>query len=369
MFYVFSSTDLIPYILLYGVLLLIALSGYSEQSKAKAMFGVLFVFSAIRYGIGFDFFTYKEAVEDITPSGGELERWELIPRAIGYLARVTDFQVFIVLLSFLTLYPLYWVVVRASLSPSLSLLVFSLHPLMFLEGLSSMRNAVAFSLILVSFFFLQKGEVRKSILIWLLACFFHKAAMAAVLMYPLFYFRLSRLTNLVFFVTAFVVSALIPTIVRFLAAHISIFEIVVFYIDNLASSSGGKLQYINDAIALFNFVCWDRLVEVDKRNHTYLTMYNIGVCIWNVFLPLDSTLAMRLGMIFMFFLLFLVPSYQLIFGKRYHMLAKQLTVLFFVAFVAASFYIVTSAPAGDHLSYLPYQTIFYHTDYINYLYR
>lgn len=369
MLYTFSRADLIPYILLYTVLLILATCRYSERSKARFMFGVLFVFSAIRYGIGFDFFTYKFAVEDLSLAGGEMERWELIPRLIGYLARVTDFQVFIVLMSFFSLYAVYWASVRLSVSPSLSLLVFSLHPMMFLDGLSIMRNAVAFALIPVAFYYLRQKQIKISLLIWVIACFFHKAALIGVLIYPFYYFRVSRMLNLIFFLVSFVVSSLLPAIISFLAQHIPLFQLVDYYINNMAAGGGGKLQYINDAIALFHLAFWDRLEAASKDNCYYLTFYNIGICLWNLFLPLDSTIAMRLGMFFMYFLIFLVPSYQMVLTERYAKLTKELTILFFVAFVAASFYIVSSAPAGDHLSYLPYQTFFYHTDFVNYLYR
>ena len=365
MVYFFSLPDLIPYILLYTVLLLLATAKYSEQSKAKFIFGVLLLFSAVRYGIGFDFFTYKSAVEDLGGVSGELERWELFPRLIGYLARVTHFQVFVILMTFFALYAVYWASVRLSLSPSLSLLVYSLHPMMYLDGLSIMRNAVAFALILVVFYYLRQGDIWKSLLIWAIACLFHKAALVAVLLYPLYYIRLSRMMNLILFLIAFLVSSLLPALISILAEHFYIFQIVKLYIENSAQS-GGKLQYINDAIALLNLALWDRLIAVDENNRYYLTYYNVGIFFWNVFLPLDSTLAMRLGMFFMYFLILLAPSYQLVVRERYGRLVKQLTVLFFVAFVAASFYIVTGAPRGDHLSYLPYQTVFYHTDYVNY---
>ena len=369
MIYTFSWPDLIPYILLYTVLILLATAKYSEQSKARFIFAVLFVFSAVRYGIGFDYYTYKEAVESVSLAGGDMERWELIPRAVGYLARWTDFQVFVIVMSFFSLYSVYWASVRLSISPSMSLLVYSLHPMMFLEGLSIMRNAVAFALILVAFYYLQKKQVWSSLIIWGIACFFHKSALIGVLMYPLYFWHFSRLAHLIIFFVAFLASSLIPKMISVLADHIALFRVVNFYIENLASSGGGKLQYINDAIALFNFVCWDKLEAVSKNNKYYLAFYNIGVCLWNVFLPLDSTIAMRLGMFYMFFLILLAPSYQLIFEEKYRLLARQLTIVFFVLFVSASFFIVTRAPRGDHLSYLPYQTIFYKTDYANYLYR
>ena len=133
-------------------------------------------------------------------------------------------------------------------------------------------------------------------------------------------------------------------------------------------ANGGKLQYINDAINLFNFVFWDRLVSVHKNNKYYLTFYNIGICLWNVFLPFDSTLAMRLSTFFLIYIILLAPSYKLIWKRKYCKLAGQLSTLFFVAFLLSSFYIVTATSVpGQHLSYLPYQTVFYHIDYLNYI--
>lgn len=368
MIYNFSPIDLLPYILLFGLLLIIASLKRDERSKARLMFWCLFVFTAIRYGIGYDFFGYKSAIENPRRGYDGIDRWELFPYLLGLLSRKTFFQLFVIVTSFLTLYPVYRISVKLSISPSFSVLVYTLHPVLFLDGMGIMRNAVAFSIMMLVFYHLRRKELLKALVFWICACLFHQAALVGCLLFFLYYRPPSKIVSLALFIVSFLVSSMVPQVISRLAESVPLFQAAEHYIENKAVSNGGKLQYINDAICLFNFVFWDRLVAVHKNNKYYLAFYNVGICLWNLFLPFDSTLAMRLSTFFLIYIILLAPSYKLIWKKKYCKLAGQLSTLFFVAFLLSSFYIVTATSApGQHLSYLPYQTVFYHIDYLNYI--
>lgn len=363
--YYFSAGDLFPYIFLYAVLLLFAATPVRREQKTTVIFLILFLFAAIRYGVGFDYVSYKGA---ILGEGGDsdIERWELFPRLIGSLARQTHFQVFFIILSFLTLFPIYRVVSKLSIDPVVSILIYALHPMLYIDCLSIVRNAVAYSFVFLSFYYLYIKKVPWAIVAWIVACLFHKSAVIGILVFFLFKVKIGRKWNILLFAISFFLSIIIPPAVSFLAERISAFSFIKFYIDNQISSAGGKLQYVNDLINLLNLLLWNRLISVNKDNRFYITSFNAGTCLWNIFVNLEGTLAIRFGSYFLFFILLIAPSYALLFNRKYVKLARQNVIAFFLVLLSLSFVTNTRVERGTHISFLPYQTIFHYETYYNY---
>lgn len=328
----------------------------------------MFIFSAIRYGIGYDYYGYMSSalhqVADYT-----IKRFEPLSRLLIEIGYHTHYQVFFVLCAFLTLYPLYKACLKLSINPAYSLVVYFLFPMLYLESFSIVRNAIAYSFALYSFILLNEKKLLRSLLMIAIGFMFHKSAAIAILIYPIYFLRLNFKINLIIYVASFFISQLVMRIVGNYADAISLLANVEHYADT-ARSGGGTMTYIVNAIAIFNFVIWKKLEETNHINSKFLTLSCAGVCLWNVFLHVDSTIALRLGSFFLIYIIFLVPQYKYAFKIKYRKLASVCVYGFFLVLFMSSFYLSISSylKNSERMGNLPYQTIFFHTDYSNYIY-
>ena len=366
--YEFSWLDITPYMLMTIILIAIVNCKGEPQKKAWICFLLMFVFAAIRYGIGYDYYGYMNAalhqVKQYT-----LDRYEPLSRLLVEIAFHTHYQMFFILGSFLTLYPLYKVCVRLSVNPAYSLLIYFLFPSYYLESLSIVRNAIAYSFVFFAYMRLADRKVFHS-LVWLLvACFFHKSAVIGVLIYPVFYIKNNRLLHLLIFLFSFMAQAIIMHWVEQYSSVFILLSDVERYAEH-GRSEGGMMTYIINGLTIVNFAFWNKLVTFDKRNSIYLSLFNVGTFIWNVFLGVDSTIALRLSSFLQIFIILLVPCYAKACELKYRKFVRVSSYYFFFFFFVSSFVINIYAylQKPDRMSNLPYQTIFYYTDYTNYVY-
>ena len=362
-FLIFLGT--IPWVVFLFVIL-INLKKYNKDGNYLfRLFLFVFLFSAVRYGIGYDYFSYKEIV-----SGDcfdyQLERFELIPRYLALISRYIHPQLFFIISSFLTIYPVYYVSKRLSPYPIESFCFYCLLPILFLDGLGIVRNAIAFSMILLSFWFLHEKKYLISIVFFMLALGSHVSAIVALAILPFYYLFHKKTVNVVLYILSFIASFLIiPLLLSYFSNYYAVAK-VINYIDQ-DFSGGGLLTYIVNSIALFNLHFWNKIRAYSKDNAIYLTFVNIGVCLWNSFLPIDLVTAQRTSTYFIFFIIFLVPSYRHIFINR--KIYKSIVIYFVLLFLSS---IILNLRAhyvkGLNMSNIPYQIfflnpsdIFYHT--------
>lgn len=368
MIYQFSILDMLPYFIMIVLLTVTMKRKGAIRKKALTCFLLMFVFSAIRYGIGYDYYGYMAATQHQVAEYS-IERFEPLSRLLIEIGYHTHYQVFFVLCAFLTIYPLYRACLKLSINPAYSLVVYFLFPMFYLESFSIVRNAIAYSFALYSFVLLTDKKLLRSLLMIAIAIMFHKSAAIAVLIYPLYFLRLNFKINLIVYVASFFISQLVMRIVGNYADAISLLADIEHYADT-ARTGGGTMTYIVNAIAIFNFVIWKKLEGTNPINSKFLTLSCAGVFLWNVFLHIDSTIALRLGTFFLIYIIFLVPQYKCVFKIRYRKLASVCIYCFFLVLFMSSFYLCISSYLKNHerMGNLPYQTVFFHTDYSNYIY-
>ena len=142
--YKFSFFDILPYFYLLFFLIYFT---YKENVKGRlqAMFWLLFIFSSLRYGIGYDYFNYCEIIK-------KGDNFEPLSHILANIARKSHcIQIFFIINSFLAIYPIYYVAKRKSEDACFTLLMYYLWPILFLESLSIVRNASAYSFIFLTF--------------------------------------------------------------------------------------------------------------------------------------------------------------------------------------------------------------------------
>lgn len=366
--YEFSLLDLFPYIFLSALLLLLKDARGDMKKRLFYCFLATFVFAAIRYGIGWDYYGYMHAaqhdVDDV-----RLDHNEPLARVIIDIAFNTHYQVFFVISTFITLFPVYYASKELSNNPILSYLIFFFFPIYYLESLSIVRNAMAYSVFLLSFVCWNKEKKLLSVVIMAVAVLLHKSAIVGFLLFPLCIIKNKRDIHLALFILSFLLT---PIVMRVVGSYSSVIPLLM-NIENYAEKArdgGGTMTYILNFLCVFHLIIWNKLSPLNKNNHIYLGAFSVGVFFWNIFLHVDSTLSLRFSSFFMIFIIFLVPQYKYAFHVKYRKMISQLSLSFFILVFIAYFYININGymQNRERMSNLPYQTIFYHRDYSNYLY-
>lgn len=366
--YKFQLIDLIPYLLMVLILTTIIWSGGNPKKKAWYCFIIMFIFAAIRYGIGYDYFGYMKLV---LHQGADysLERIEPLSRALIEVGYATHYQVFFVIGSFLTLFPVYKACIKLSINPAYSLIIYFLFPNYYLESFSIVRNAIAYSIVLYSFVLLVQKKRILSVLMIAIACCFHKSAAIGLLIYCIYYIRTGIKIQVIIYLFSFIISDMMMRLSAEFSAILPLLSGLEHYAEQ-ARSGGGSMTYIINALCVFNFIIWGRLTKLNPINSMYLAMFNLGGCLWNIFLPVDSTIALRLSSFFQIFIIFIVPQYKYVVRPKFRQITGLCSYSFFIFLFLSYFYINVNAYLSkpERMSCIPYQTVFFHTDYSNYGY-
>ena len=343
---------------------IISKSNLSENAKLKRLYVFVLIFVSLRYGIGYDYYSYKGIVEGITPEY-MYDGLEPIPKLISFLSGNIHYQIFFVVMSFMTIYPIYWVCRRLSVAPLESFLIFLFYPQFFLESLSTVRNSLAYTFVVVMFYFIIREKYLKSLLFLFLAFLTHTSAIVAVIMYPVFFFFKNKNINLLFYILSFVCYLFIMPILTSAFGDLGIFAKFIYYIDNADSYSGGTMMnWLLNAIGIFNLIYWNKLSAFNDTNKALLPIVNVGICFWNIFIPFSPVFATRFAVIFIYLMIFLIPSYSLALKKDNSLVNRHNVHVVLVSLFVFSFAIqyINYYNKGIHMSNVPYQFFFLHTD-------
>lgn len=366
MLYSFSILDLLPYIALYVLCLYSAIK--NEKVVFQFTFILVFLFSALRYGIGYDYFNYIEIIKEYNIR--YLSFFEWLSQLLYYISQKTFPQVFFIVNSFICLYPIYFLASKTSKKPGLVFFSFMMIPLFFLESLSIVRYSSALSLILLSYYYLDKKQYLKYFILCIIAGGIHASGYIGLFLFVFNRIRSNYMTNIIFFFLAcFFHFFQMTSIIDLLPTNDSTIYLKVFrYMSDIEPQSG-MMSLSIFTIGLMNLLFWKKLISYSSSNIDYLRLYNIGVLCWGLF-SFNKTLSLRVSSYFLIFIILIIPTYIFIFKNKKR--SSFFVYLFLSIYFASSFMINISGynpSLYNRTSVLPYQTIFYHKDYQNYKYR
>lgn len=362
--YSFSIIDLLPYILLLGVFYIIGKEKINNQNKVKYAFIFLLIFDCIRFGVGYDYMSYVNMIYEQSQLYDYDKYTEPLSQILMHIAHRTHYQVFFLLSSFLTLFPIFLFCKRNSINPYLSLFTYVCFPFFFLSGMGVIRNAIAYSMVIMALYFLQNKKIYLAILFNIIAFGFHNSAIIGFLIYPLFYFKFGRKLSIIIYVLSLIFSSAVVAKFSFLFSGLSFFWKIEHYANDI-EGGGNSINLLINIINIVLLIFWNRIIAVRKNDETYLRFTNFGACIWNVFFPLSNHMAERFSTFFFIYLIIVVPSLIYSFKKK---ITKELTMCVMVLIFASSFVLSIKAFVNGtsvNMSNLPYQVIFFHENYKN----
>ncbi|EHP44948.1 EpsG family protein [Odoribacter laneus] len=322
--------DLVPYILF---LIISQLIGILQRKQAIIILILLFgIFLGFRYMVGWDFMNYYRTIIN---AGWELERFEFIPQQLGLLAhKAGNPQIFIFIMGFATILFFFTTLYKRSTDLRFSLFAFTCLPVFFIDSFTTIRFTLAVGICFFAYYYFN-DNLKKSLLLILLATFVHRAAFFGFLIPLIRNFKINLFTNILLFIISIIIgisgieklvytifnTSLIPFVSE------STYNHMAGYITDANASGFSKSRYIYTIFNLINFIFYRKIIENNNEIKKNIFLYNIGCCCLYIF-SFSSTLAPRLSTFFLTSILLIVPFY-----KRIPLIKIFVYLLLFAVFV------------------------------------
>ncbi len=264
---------------------LIAFLRHHKKSLIAVSFIVLFIFSALRYGFGNDYFSYLNTFNEIKMTG----TFSHISNDVLYVwlnKIMPTYQMLLAVTSFIFLFAVYMLIKRNVNAGyhGIAVFIFALNPYIFLSNLSAMRQCLAMVMLMLAVYFALKKKPIIFIVLILLASLFH---FSAIVFLPLYFIanekKISR-----GFIIAFV------AVLGSLLLTSNFFEIVLGWFEEFTSSTHIRLYLENEGNSL---------------RSTILTSLYLVYVLMNVRKLKGKTLAYT--KLYMFALFFAILAYKL----------------------------------------------------------
>lgn len=345
--------DTIPYLLLLG-LLMINMKINSKASNNLCFF-VLFVFSAIRYDVGYDYMMYL----DILRYEPDYDRFEFLEYLLQRFAAQTYIPIFFIVNSFITVYFAKWAIEKLSVNVSISLLAFFCLPLLYTHSLSIIRFWSGVSVLFYATTFIYEKKWIHFAVFYIISYFLHGSMVVGILFIPLVLFEISRIANIILLIFSFVGGEFVLN--RLLGSSLADYGILgerLNYYANIGDTESAmtKIPYLYLAIDILFLFLWTRHKNKSSAVlNKYITIYNIGVCILFL-LSFDNTLNSRLCRPFLIYITLVIPLIL----KHLRGETKRMSTLAFTL-AASALFLYTITIYNDTLGkseYLPYRIIF-----------
>jgi hypothetical protein len=310
--------DLLPYIGLLLLTVLVPLFVKNKKTYMFFLFFVFFVFSGFRYGVGWDYYNYANAIEF---GGYGVERMDYLPKQLAFFCSNHGFtQLFFVVTSFIIISFFFVMFFKESEDPAVSIFVFLCVPTFFLMSLTLVRYFLAVSAVFLSFYYGYKKKYVPYFGLLIVAFLCHRAALFGIVSVPFVLFKLkfNLKTNLIIFITCFVLGTIAGAfdVVNSVFSVLSesdllgdIFESGEQYMQDVGTSNFSRTPYFFAALNLIGlFALKDKTKENPQLGY-YITMFNIGCSLMFLF-SFNTIFANRLSVLFTVFLAFIVPYYK-----------------------------------------------------------
>lgn len=333
----------------------------SQGNKSKygfIAFTIIYLFAIFRYNIGDDYGRYWDMV-----STGELLRPNFEPLSgaiINYVYKLHFPPLLFFIFSTLSLVCYYFVISKYSSNRVLSLYFYFTFPLLFFQDCSTIRQSGAMAFFVLTFFFVDNKKSLKALFCVVLAYMMQRSGIIAIVLFmiPLFA-KVSLKWNVILFIFSFFLGMTARTL---LESYLGNLEIAAQVLDYVNRDMGGfnTFQYVLYGINVLNFLSYKQLCKISSRNALYITLVNLGMVLYNIFM-FESQTATRIVAFFLLFEMILIPDYRFVL-KRITGSVKSSTALIFSVMLALQIMIVViyikayNGRVLDTPVYTPYET-------------
>ncbi|XTR37216.1 EpsG family protein [Paraclostridium tenue] len=222
--------------------------------------------------------------------------YKLLVKIISLITN--DSQIFISIIAAISLIGVTKLIYKYSSMPVLSYwlyITFGFYTFIF----SGLRQAIAISLVLISFDYLMENKIIKFILMVILASLFHKTAMAFIVCYPFKNINITKKNILSMFV-----SFLFIFIFRF--KIMSILKTMLYDEYEIVASNSYTLLIVALIILMASLYFYKSVINKNSKNSIYYQMMYLSVCC--LLLASTTTNMTRIADYFYIYLIILIPE-------------------------------------------------------------
>lgn len=286
------------YLLFFISILAITYSRISLYKKIFCLGSVVFLFSALRYGISYDYFLYIRHILS------EYRHKEPIPALIEELAHYIGFPFFFVGTSFITTICFIKGIKKGSLHPIDSIYFYIGCPFLFFNYISIVRQALATGFVLLAMTYGHDKKKLKIIFLLLAVCC-HFSAVAAFLLYlPINKLSRKKMLQLMF-MSLFLGTLFISLLMDVLPPGYLSSKLNQYATENMAGGSIWRiLIYSLTIVVMINH---NKLRSIRSINRYYINNVYMGTILYSL-LSVNTHMAMRTYSFFGIALLFLIPD-------------------------------------------------------------
>lgn len=302
----YSFFDLYPYILLFLSFLLIAKMRKTEEWKSNACFVILLLFTICRYNVGWD---YESYVYTIVNWGEQWDagRYSIFSNLIFYIGYKLHFYPFVfITYGLIQLILMKYAIDKFSERKVLSWLFFLLIPVLFLQGLSTIRQAVANEFVLVSMLFFLNKDYKKAAFLYFIALQFHASVLLAIFIVPLSLIKISNKINWALFISSFFLGGILVTVLSSITSDSTEVGRFQYYVEEYESHKTSLLNYYYYAINAGLLLFYSRVSKYNPLLGRLITIANFGIVLFNIisFEPITAT---RLASMYVITWIYVLP--------------------------------------------------------------
>ncbi|MGE6810769.1 EpsG family protein [Pseudoalteromonas nigrifaciens] len=330
------------YITMFLTIVILGLSKF--KYKNLSMIFILFLVSALRFDVGFDFLSYYTSIVEFKPGDMTYIRFGLLHGAlIEFSNRINFTQLYFIITSAVMYFFIHLALKNHSKNYFYSVLIFITIPFFFLMSVNFIKQFTAMAVVLYSTkYILNRNFIKFSFAI-IFAAMLHSTALACIFLYFLYPRRVSSWVLISLFVGSFF---------SFSLAQKAVDAVLPFYSHYLlVKVDGGKVFQVLLVILFSLFIIIRRLLPSAEANF-YFYVFTLGACIYNTFQPIGFS-ATRVSYYLLVYLIFLVPLLSVRIRKN-----QFLLVILTITFPLFVISLYMNSKVGTRSPSIPYQVFF-----------
>ncbi|MGL5051952.1 MAG: EpsG family protein [Fusobacteriaceae bacterium] len=360
---------MIPYLLVYMILVLIGFLKIKKEYINTISATIIFLFMGLRYNVGWDYRWYFELalqnnlleqslfsnLQDLVifePNLFQYLRMEFLNRVIYKIVWYFENpQLIFMFYSFLLVFFIKKGLDNEKKYTIYPWLFFLGFPIFFFNYTSLMRQAVAVSIVFYSYKYFKNRSLLKFIATILLASLFHKTALFLIVLYiiPLLNIRYRYIIFIM--LTSFVSISILKQILK-----LPIFSNYSIYIDTSLGEGGRIIYFLIIILAFIYLLIYKKILSKNETNRSLINIFLLGSYLYISLIDLGH-LGPRMAQYFLIYILYTIDEILCLFKPQ--KIVK-------IVFIGINFIFILLTLYGDYIQerrqYIPYQINFFNRE-------
>lgn len=317
------------YVVLYIIILVLSILSLKIKKIDKVIIGILILFSGFRYGIGKDYYNYSYIFNQIRDGQNfvnlNIEYGYLLLNKIIVILK-GNFQWVILITASLQNILIYKFIKKESLRIIFSINIYFLLGNYYISTFNAIRQSIAIALFLLSYSYLKRKKILKTIICFLFGGVFHKSLL--FLLPVLLILNIKKISNKIFFISLILLTLIIPKIDYF----ISLVPVYAGYVNRVYDFNTNYLILFAFFILNIIFIAFNKKIKFSKLDYNIIitcTLVIYTILINRKYNEGLNLILMRMCAYFYYFYIIFIPKAIIYFEKKINK-RNILFILFYI---------------------------------------